>query len=84
MPVLKLLRLKVKPKQALYFLHKSDYDTKVQFPFDYELRVIYTLDDKALEIDYSVKKSSLSINTYICFCAVLFPLVRRACGSRFP
>ena len=40
------------------FLHKSDEDTKKQFPFDYELRVIYTLTDKKLKIDYSVINKS--------------------------
>ena len=37
------------------FLHKSDAETKVSFPFDYELRVIYTLSDKTLKLDYEVK-----------------------------
>ena len=36
------------------FLHKSTPDTKAVFPFDYELRVIYTLDDTALRIQYKV------------------------------
>lgn len=40
---------------CVVFLHKSDDETKVSFPFDYELRVIYTLNQKTLKIDYSVK-----------------------------
>ncbi len=32
----------------------------------------------------SVRKSSFSINTSICFCTVLFYLVLRACESRMP
>ena len=40
---------------SVVFLHKSDDETKKQFPFDYELRVIYTLNKKTLKVDYSVK-----------------------------
>ena len=36
------------------FLHKSDAETKVKFPFDYELRVIYTLAEKTVKIEFSV------------------------------
>ena len=39
---------------SVVFLHKSDNETKEQFPFDYELRVIYTLNGKTLKVDYSV------------------------------
>lgn len=44
-----------KTDSSVVFLHKSDIDTKKSFPFDYELRVIYTLTDKTVKIDYSVK-----------------------------
>ncbi len=44
-----------KTDNSVVFLHKSDIDTKKSFPFDYELRVIYTLTDKTVKIDYSVK-----------------------------
>lgn len=37
------------------FLHKSDDETKAMFPFDYELRVRYTLQEKTLHIEYLVK-----------------------------
>ena len=40
------------------FLHKSDDETKKAFPFDYELRLIYTLNGKTLKVDYSVKNLS--------------------------
>ncbi|MBE6729713.1 MAG: aldose 1-epimerase family protein [Ruminococcaceae bacterium] len=40
------------------FLHKSNEETKVKFPFDYELRVIYTLDGKSLKVDYNVINKS--------------------------
>ena len=37
------------------FLHKSDAETKVSFPFDYELRVIYTLKGRTLSVKYEVE-----------------------------
>lgn len=40
---------------SVVFLHKSNDETKIKFPFDYELRVIYTLNEKTLKIAYSVK-----------------------------
>ena len=47
--------------RSVVFLNKSDDETKVSFPFDYEFRIIYTLVEKTLKIDYSVK--NLSDNT---------------------
>lgn len=44
--------------ESVVFLNKSTDETKAQFPFDYELRVIYTLTEKTLKIDYSVKNLS--------------------------
>ena len=44
-----------KTDSSVVFLHKSDEETKKSFPFDYELRVIYTLDGKTVKVDYSVK-----------------------------
>ena len=38
----------------LTFLHRSNSETLKQFPFNYELRVIYTLEDSALKVDYVV------------------------------
>lgn len=43
---------------SVVFLHKSDKETKKSFPFDYELRIIYTLTDKAVNVDYLVKNLS--------------------------
>ena len=37
------------------FLHKSDESTRVNYPFDYELRVVYTLEGKTLKVEYKVK-----------------------------
>ena len=39
----------------LVFLHRWNNETLSQFPFRYELRVIYTLEDSALKVDYNVK-----------------------------
>ncbi len=39
------------------FLHKSNEETKKCYPFDYEFRVIFTLCDKTLKIDYNVKNT---------------------------
>ncbi len=36
---------------SVVFLHTSNEETKQKFPFDYELRVRYTLDGKTLKID---------------------------------
>lgn len=40
------------------FLHKSTDETKVHFPFDYELRLIYTLDGNSVGIEYKVDNKS--------------------------
>ncbi|MBR4073224.1 MAG: aldose 1-epimerase family protein [Clostridia bacterium] len=50
----KTFELENKTDDSVVFLHKSDNETKEQFPFDYELRVIYTLNEKTLKVDYSV------------------------------
>ncbi len=39
------------------FFHKSNDETLAMFPFNYELRVIYTLIGKDLKIAYSVKNT---------------------------
>ena len=39
----------------LVFLHRFDSETLSQFPFHYEPRVIYTLENSALKVDYNVK-----------------------------
>lgn len=40
------------------FLHTSNEDTKKCFPFDYELRVIYTLKGRSIDVEYNVYNKS--------------------------
>ncbi len=40
---------------AATFILRSTEETKAQFPFDYELRVTYTLVENKIEVGYSVK-----------------------------
>ncbi len=40
------------------FLHRFNKETLKQFPFEYELRVIYTLEGTDLKVDYNVKNLS--------------------------
>lgn len=54
----KTFEVENKTDDSVVFLHKSDDETLVSFPFEYELRVIYTLVEKTLKIDYSVKNLS--------------------------
>lgn len=51
----KTFEVENKTDTSVVFLHKSDDETKKQFPFDYELRVIYALENKTLKINYVVK-----------------------------
>ena len=41
------------------FLHTSDENTKQCYPFDYELRVFFTLRDRAIEVGYEIKNKSV-------------------------
>ncbi|MBR5152786.1 MAG: aldose 1-epimerase family protein [Clostridia bacterium] len=43
--------------QAIFF-HQSNEETRACFPFDYELRIIYTLDDTSLKVTYQVDNKS--------------------------
>ena len=54
----KTFEVENKTETSVVFLHKSDDKTKNCFPFDYELRVIYTLTDKTIKIDYLIKNLS--------------------------
>ena len=54
----KTFEIETQTDTCVVFLHKSDEETKLCFPFDYELRVIYTLNEKTLKIDYFVKNLS--------------------------
>ena len=47
-----------KSENKIVFLHRFNEETLKQFPFEYELRIIYTLDGSSLRIDYSVKNLS--------------------------
>ena len=51
----KTFEIESQTESSVIFLHKSDAETKIHLPFDYELRVIYTLTEKTLKIDYFVK-----------------------------
>lgn len=51
-------------EDGVTFLLRSNEESKAQFPFDYELRVIYQLDGKKLRVTYDVK--NLSADT-MCF-----------------
>lgn len=54
----KIFEIEKSTDNSVVFLNKSDSDSKKSFPFDYELRVIYTLENKSLKIDYEVKNLS--------------------------
>ena len=53
-----LFEVEEKSDNRVVFLHRSDETTKAKFPFDYELRVIYTLEGNSLRIEYDVKNLS--------------------------
>ena len=44
--------------EKVVFFNKSDDVTKEHFPFDYEFRVIYTLNGKSLEVEYRITNKS--------------------------
>lgn len=51
----KTFEVENKTDDSVVFSHKSDDETKESFPFEYGLRVIYTLNGKSLKVvDYSV------------------------------
>lgn len=54
----KLFEVESVTDDSAVFLHKSNDETKKAFPFDYELRLIYTLSGKTLKVDYSLKNLS--------------------------
>ena len=54
----KTFEVESKPDTNVVFLHKSNDETRLKFPFDYELRVVYTLNEKTLKVDYSVKNQN--------------------------
>ncbi len=44
--------------EKVILTHKSNDTTKLSFPFDYELRIIYTLKEKSLSVVYQVDNVS--------------------------
>ncbi len=44
-------------EDSVVLLHISDEKTKLSFPFDYELRVIYRLKDSSLKVDYLINNT---------------------------
>ena len=47
-------------ENKIVFLHRYDEETLKCYPFKYELRVIYTLVDSSLKVEYNVKNLSSS------------------------
>ncbi|MCR4719392.1 MAG: aldose 1-epimerase family protein [Firmicutes bacterium] len=47
-----------KSKDKAVFLHRFNAETLKQFPFEYELRVIYSINDSELNVAYNVKNLS--------------------------
>lgn len=45
-------------EDSVTFLLCSDEESKKVYPFDYELRIVYSLTDNGLKIDYNVKNLS--------------------------
>lgn len=43
--------------QKAVFLLRSDEETLKQYPFDFELRIIYTIDRSEIKVEYSVKNT---------------------------
>lgn len=49
--------VEVKSEDSVTFLHKANAETKVKFPFEYELRVTFALEGKSLKVSYNVKNT---------------------------
>ena len=47
--------------EKVILTHKSNDTTKLSFPFDYELRIIYTLKEKSLSVVYQVDNVSQGV-----------------------
>ncbi len=54
----KTFEVEAQTEDSVTFLLRSDEESKKQFPFDYELRIIYTLSGKTLNVKYDVKNLS--------------------------
>ena len=55
---LSLFEIESVTDESAIFLLKSSEETKASYPFDFEFRVIYTLSDKSLKVDYKVDNKS--------------------------
>ncbi len=53
-----LFTVESKSDVSVTFLHTSDENTRVGFPFDYELRITYSLEGRKLVTEYEVKNLS--------------------------
>ena len=49
--------LKEQSKNSIAFIQKSSEETRMAFPFDYELEVKYTLVDSTVSVEYLVKNT---------------------------
>jgi galactose mutarotase-like enzyme len=50
-----LFEIESRSDSSVTLLHKSSDATKKNYPFDYEFRVVYTLEGKSLKVSYDVK-----------------------------
>lgn len=53
-------------KEKAVFLLQSTEETKKCFPFDFELRLIYTLEEDVVKVDYSIK----NLNDKDMYCSI--------------
>lgn len=51
----RLFQVESQTNTKVVFLDKADEKTKAVYPFDFELRIIYTLEAQSLQIEYQVK-----------------------------
>ena len=54
----RLFQVESQTNTKVVFLDKADEKTKAVYPFDFELRLIYTLKERSLQIEYEVKNNS--------------------------
>ena len=54
----KVFQVQNKTETSVTFFHRSDAETRVHFPFDYELYVTYTVEGKSLRVEYRVVNKS--------------------------
>lgn len=54
----KTFEVEKRDENSVTFIYTPDDDSKKSFPFDYELRLTYVLDDKTLRVLYNIKNKS--------------------------